>query len=108
MTREVSLALTWAGIAGSALLVMLTIGALPNSGAGALAEALIGAPMAVWLGQMTALALHRREWRSLSGAAIRRAGDPAVFWVATAAMMISAGVFSLGFARAVLSLALMP
>lgn len=108
MTREVSHALTWAGIFACALALMLTIGALPSSGAGALAEVLVGAPMALWLARMTAMALHRREWCSLSGAAIRRSGDPAVFWVATAAMMVSAGVFSLGFARAVLSLVLMP
>ena len=108
LSRELSLSLAATAIAASALLLVLAVGAPPRGGAGALAELALGAPMALWLTRMTAQSLHDRAWHSLSGGAILRASDPAAYWAATAAAIASAAVFSVGFVRAGLTIALMP
>lgn len=98
----VAASLVWAAIGCVALVLPMLVGARQVSATISMIEIALCAPMAVWLGWLTAHALADRRWVMLSRS-VWQLKDPAWYWAFIIATIAMAGTFLAGFVRGVVS-----
>ena len=102
--KEFSALVALVVIASVAIVLMALTHPQPRPFPAALTEVLLTAPLAIWLGQMTAESLQVKHWRSSFGGVVAAGREPATYWACTGVTVTLSAAFLVGFSRALVSL----